>query len=487
MRDLEYVTGELTKGKNLHLNLPGYANSMMSLYNGLAYIKFSMNYYTFFEMVKDLDLDKADNQKLAELLGKFNEIIDKEIVSYEPCGDALEGDTNKFSGDSIEKLDAIRNEIISIMEVVTSYVDRLRVFEHVINRVEYRFKDAKFDDDYYNNRLTNDLMHYIFSDNDSAAVNNRISEVIEQLPMRLTKNKFYEYLREAFTLYKDSQVGTVDDFAYALKTTGMLYEPEGFKTMFPKVYEIYQDIEAAKYQDISKGNYDSSNAKLTIASEKMSATADIYVMFAQLVNDLYTILLSKPYVLGDVDETIRAEQVIRVIAGDFRHWTADNASLMEERLDDLTDNFISFEGKQERIGETVFANDFAVEDVLGKYNDELVQFGMLEEYEKLSDIIKLQSGSDFILLHEDKSKYETAGSEYADKVCNELIEAFENSFENMDRIVRRSVMSSVLAQLPIFFNSVDEIQGYINMSLMFCSDASEKQACVEVLKLIMQG
>ena len=46
--------------------------------------------------------------------------------------------------------------------------------------------------------------------------------------MRLSKNKFYEYLRDSFSLYKDAQIGTVDDFAYTLGTTGMLAEPEGF-------------------------------------------------------------------------------------------------------------------------------------------------------------------------------------------------------------------------------------------------------------------
>lgn len=487
MRDLEYVAGELTKGKNLHLNLPGYANSMMSLYNGLAYIKFSMNYYTFFEMTKDTESGMAEDEKFTELMNKLNEIVDEEILSdMSDSSDAPKRESESASG-NLEKLAGIREEIIKIMEVVTAYVDRLRIYEHVLNRIEYRFREEPFDDSYYNQELTNDLMHYIFSDNDSVAVNNRISEVIEQLPMRLTKNKFYEYIREAFTLYKDAQVGTIDDFAYTLGTTGMLYEPEGFDTMFPKVYELYKEIAGANYQDIAKGNYESAKARLTIAGDKMSDMADIYVMFAQLVNDLYTLLLSKQYVLGDVDETIRARRVISIVADDFKRGNILNAAVIDERLDDLTDDFISFEGKQERIGETVFANDFAVSSALEDYYDELVKEGLLEEYERLADIIKLQSGSDFVSLKEDKAKLEEAGREYTQKVCEELIEAFDTSFKTMDRIVRRAVMSSVLAQLPVFFNSVDEIQGYINMSLMFCSDISEKQACVEVFRLVMQG
>lgn len=478
MKDLNYVAGEISKGKNLSLNLPGYANSMMNLYHGLAYIKFSMNYYTFFEMSNDSEFGKAEMERLSALIEQLNEIVDKEVVS-----DVIQPETDE----SVRKLDGIRNEIIKTMEVVTAYVDRLRIYEYVLNRIEYRFKDEEFDEAYYNNGFTNDLMHYILSDKDSVAVNNRISEVVEQLPMRLSKNKFYEYLRDSFTLYKDAQIGTVDDFAYTLKTTGMLFEPDDFDTMFPEVHELYLDIAATDYKNISKEEYDAVSAKLTIAAQKMSDTADMYVMFTQLVNDLYTLLLSKPHVFGDVDETIRARKVVEVVLSDFKNRGSNAVLGVDEQLDDLTDSFISFEGKQERIGETVSSNDYAVAFALEHYHDELSKDGLLVEYENLAKIIKLQSGSEFVLLEEDKSKFETADKAYVDSVCEALIASFEASFETMDRTVRRAVMSSVLSQVPVFFNSIDEIQGYINTSLMLCSDVSEKQACVEVLRIVMQG
>lgn len=48
-------------------------------------------------------------------------------------------------------------------------------------------------------------------------------------------------------------------------------------------------------------------------------------------------------------------------------------------------------------------------------------------------------------------------------------------------------MSSVLSQLPVFFNNTDEICTYINLSLEQCSDEAEKMAVIEVMKMIMQG
>ena len=87
MKDLNYVTGELAKGRNLQVNLPAYANSMMSLYNGLAYIKLSMNYYTFFEMANDSEFGKAEMSELKGLLDRFNDVAESQIAAAEYSDD----------------------------------------------------------------------------------------------------------------------------------------------------------------------------------------------------------------------------------------------------------------------------------------------------------------------------------------------------------------------------------------------------------------
>ena len=53
MKNLGYIASEITKGKNLEENLEKYGKGLTSLYNGLAYIKLSMNYYTILNMIKD--------------------------------------------------------------------------------------------------------------------------------------------------------------------------------------------------------------------------------------------------------------------------------------------------------------------------------------------------------------------------------------------------------------------------------------------------
>ena len=111
---------------------------------------------------------------------------------------------------------------------------------------------------------------------------------------------------------------------------------------------------------------------------------------------------------------------------------------------------------------------------------------MLEIYEALSLAEKLQSGSDFVSLKEDPQALEVPEDSYADEVCAGLIEEIRNDFENKPAIVRRAVMASVLSQLPVFFNNVNEIVAYINTSLSGCTDPAEKAAVLEIVKDIIK-
>lgn len=460
MQDLNYISQEITKGKNLESNLIKYSTGMSSMYNTLAYIKLSMNYYTVYDMQRD---GICQDSVYLEKLGVFHELV----------SGLIEGSDEKLT----EAVNVLRNDVISVMEVVTNYVDRLRVYEYVINRIEYRFRDDETDEEYYNTYLTNDLMHYILSDRDNVVIHSKISEVVEQLPMRLSRAKFYEYMREAFTLYRGAQKGTVDDFVYALRTSAMQAVPEGFETMFPEMYDIDKTLSNADYNNIDNEEFKRLSDVMHIGAEKMSACADAFVLLAQLINDVYTILLTNENALDNVAETENAKTIISAVLEAYK----SDADIPEEILE----KFVEFEGKQERILMSVSQADAAIDSSILQYGQQLEAQKLTDVYNKLSDVVKLQSGSDFVGLENDAEKLQIADDLYVEKACEELISELDTSFKKMSMPVRRAVMSTVLAQLPVFFNNTEEIQQYINVSLMQCSDSAEKAAVIEILKMIM--
>ena len=46
-------------------------------------------------------------------------------------------------------------------------------------------------------------------------------------------------------------------------------------------------------------------------------------------------------------------------------------------------------------------------------------------------------------------------------------------------------MAKVLSEIPVWFNSLEEIESYIKDSLALCMDTAEKEACMINLKQIM--
>ena len=181
MKNLGYIASEITKGKNLEENLEKYGKGLTSLYNGLAYIKLSMNYYTILNMIKD---NEIDDEHFLEIFQGVNEVIELSSIDSSVAERSM----------LVERIESLRNQIISIMESVTDYVDKFKVYEHVLNRVEHRYDDSVFDEEYYNTYMTNDIMHYIFSDKDNVSINARISDVVGQLPVRMSKGRFYDPL-----------------------------------------------------------------------------------------------------------------------------------------------------------------------------------------------------------------------------------------------------------------------------------------------------
>ena len=82
MKNLGYIAGEITKGKNLSENLLKYGNGMCSMYNGLGFIKMSMNYYTVLDIARDLQNDKD----LLNMINRLNELVER-FVENDECDD----------------------------------------------------------------------------------------------------------------------------------------------------------------------------------------------------------------------------------------------------------------------------------------------------------------------------------------------------------------------------------------------------------------
>lgn len=476
MAELNVITKEICRGKHLDKNLSAYINSMMSCYSRFSYIKLSMNYYTFCDVLREESGGSA--KEPGGILTLLNGMIQENIVNT-----VLENGQNiqKPRKEALKSLMELRKSVMDTMEIVTAYVDRFLVLEHVLNRVEFRFSEEPLDEAYYDEGLLKDIMNYILSDKDSVVMNSHIADIVGQLPLRLTKNKFFELVKDAFMLYRGQETKSVKDFVYMLDTVSGIYEPEGFAGRFADLYEIWKRLSGLNYKEITKEAFDKAEQELLYAASYLAKTSDLYVQMMELINDMAVILLSAPFAFHDQKEIQNSAAIIRSVMEQ-----QDLAPDSEEELSDMTDRFIFFEGKQEKLYNQISANDYVIDEIEKSFGQELSDNHLTEAFNDLKKIAKLSSGSNFVSLEEEADDKSIVTEELADAFFLAYREKMTERFVGSSQIVNRAVMSAVLSSLPVFFNNVNEIMTFIQTSLEQCSDLAEKKACVSLMRMIIE-
>ena len=97
----------------------------------------------------------------------------------------------------------------------------------------------------------------------------------------------------------------------------------------------------------------------------------------------------------------------------------------------------------------------------------------------------LLSGSAFASL-EYKASEAMADESMISEKLDELFKEIRQSWKELPKVLTRAAMAKCLSRLPITFKTSDEAQAYIRNSLECCTDEIEKEACVRMLRSIME-
>lgn len=468
---------EISKNKNLESNLPIYASYMMDLYNKRAGVEFAMDYYTFQGMISD-NVTKDDY--LLKYTKEFNDIIANYVLNI-IVDDGRE--------QAIAKIDSLRNNVYNVVEVLTCYADIFARYEYVINRCEYLFNEIKTNSKYTDEDFTREVMQYIFSEEDNAVVNSRICEIISELPLRMTKNKFFELLDGGMSVYKDTDKITIDDFIYSVETSAMLKMPENMEH-YTELFEIYNEIKAIDYKNITEKEYRDTAEKLNFAADYIERATDIFMILQGLINKAYVMVIAAPYVDTEDKEVKNSVDIIRNINENFYN---DEFVTLEEKI---TDNFIFLEGVPEKIQNIIQSAEYVLDDVKKDKLDivknimaDKIYLGLFLCEKLLSDSLFINLSAEYNIFEEktvDKND-ETDITEYLREKQDKLITELTEFFNSNQKIVNKSVMSLVLSKLPVFFNNITEVQDYIYNSLNNCTNKAEKAACIEIINGLMEN
>ncbi|MBR3645571.1 MAG: hypothetical protein IKN54_04065 [Lachnospiraceae bacterium] len=456
------IINDITKGKDLQDNLAKYVSQMKSYHYKYAMVRLALIYYTYYQVVEEEEESTFIGHK--DISDKVNHII----------RDALIGDLSDIS-ESLQELEECRKTILADMEALTYYVDAFRLHEHALNRVEYRFKEEAFPDNYSDEQLCRTLMQYILSDEDNVVINSKISEVMAELPIKLTKNKFFEYLSNGLSIYKGSEKKSLDDFLYMIKTTSMIDGKEEYKERFPELEELLEDLQKTDYSSVTEDDYNSMARAVEEASVFMKDVMNTSMMLMEIMNAAYAILLSEKS--AEEDKVVHACVEIITAVNDY-------FILGSQISEETEDMFVLLEGTQENIYQKINLYN-VVDQIEATYGLELDKYCAKEGIEDIKVLSILCSDSIFVDINP-VNDTSLVDEEVLKAEEDKIISQFREKFETNGKSINRAVMAAVMAQLPVFFNNISELQDFIYNTLSGCMDKAEKLACIEVLHQIME-
>lgn len=449
---------DICKGKDLASNLKWYRDTAVSAYSEYASLELTFSAYTMLQEVVEEkpELAAREDGAVRTLLDALR-AMSAEKVDYAGLMSAMQ---------------KLRDDITGRMDFFTACTDRLIIYEYVMNRMELSFETEKKLDEWlaekHEDNFLQQLLLWMYAGKDQNVLREKQHFVIGQIPVQMTKAKFFEKISEALTLYKGSEKASLDDFIYMIRTTAMLYEPSDHTEEYAETVRVLQEFDKTDFSDISRERYEELADLLEKEAHDIHEITDFYYTMQKVVNAIYALCVLMPYAEEKSKLILACESIWRCLSG-------------KEYMDEM---LVPLEGRIEGYVEKTSYLEAALIEMKSSYQEEIDRYNMKEFFEDLTVAVNLLSDSLFIDL-EKVRRTEIADDGYVRQRTEELLDELSARMAQMSRPVKRAVMGAVLEKLPTLFQTSQEMEEYIRVNLLGCRNKSEKLIVMSILADMM--
>lgn len=468
---------EIRSGKNVKKHLLDYSGEFLSCYYEEALILSAYREYTFCEMLMEQREKTApegqgaleEMERLWSCIAESAKCLGKEAVQASEL--AAVG----------ERLCEMRQDIQRRLDAVTVYVDSLSIYEYVLNRMEMKYGELILaDEEFFVKRLA----QYLMRSGDSAVVNDTIKEVLGQLPVRMTRQHFFDLIRQSLDLYQGSDREAADGYLYLLRTSAMLYHPEEEATCFPECFEWIEQLRRLDFSNMPKEQYDLCVKRLSSFAAALEERTNYYMAAAEAINSLYTcaearLELETADEWRELGEMLKKEDYVIQAGKIFARLGTSLPRQPELLLEELSAPLEALEGRQENLEKRLQSVDgllYELKEVMPK-----------ERYQRFDRMQRLMTVSLFTELFEEEISKKKADAAYLEKAGRELFKEWNEQFLKHPKQVNRAIMANTLKNMPVFFQSLQEVCDYVQGALEQCHDLPEKYGSIQILNDIMES
>lgn len=465
-KNLKRIYKDIINNRNLKDSIPEFFDMAVERYNTYAIVRLALNYYTSYEMYWD---DKWTGQ-LDEHIKAINSIISEAL---------LQTKAKEELDDYIKQIDKIRKSITKRMELITLFVDLFETYEYALNRVEYRFKD--FDMDIEDEEFAREVLRYIFDGEDNILINEKIKEIIGQLPVRITRQKYYDYLSNSLYELNGAKEDILETYIYLFRSAALIDISLDMKDAYPLLWEKKEGLERLNFKEFSLTDYEEASSVVQEAALFLEVESSAYYNLIEVVNELYSLLLCKPYMVEEA-ENEHVNAALYIIDSINKVFTEEK---QQEPTQELLDSFVPVEGLQEDMEYDIISLEDILYHIDNNHRGLVNSIGKEEVLQSLLSSKDLHSGSLFVDL-DGESSNGTVDRERLGKEIDKLIRDLEDRFQSLDRMIVRAIMANTMNKMPVFFNSHSEVMDYVLYALNKCTDLAEKYASIEIIEGIME-
>lgn len=389
-----------------------YSN-LENCYAELAYTDLAMVYYSFCE--KDSAAGEFGRDR-AVRAQEFRKALEKLIGGCFADADSVTG--------MREEAYKLRAEIKETVNRMVDKRERIALDEYVNARkgdasVKFNYED---DDD-----AARRILQAIFAYDDNPTINENIKTAVYELPVRMTKGRFFDILEDGLKKYIGGPCDAIERAVYMIESAAGIRGEQ--VTGLDGVDPASLDAEIEYINDI-----------------------------AELCN--YVCVLTE-CTAGQLEKSKNKADFLRAIV----EAAADTDSAGAD------EKFIRIEGELERLSEDQVVLEGRFDSVIEEFRDSLT-----EREEKLERMKRLMSASVYADLENGDETEITA--EKAEAEFKKLSEKLSGCFAEGDKALNRARMAAVLSSLPVFFNSRTDCMNYVREALSGCRDNYEKNVAV---------
>lgn len=452
---------DLKNGNNPEENLSAYSQLLLASYERLTLGRFALDFTEKYDVLAKEEGGVADIlQVVASVTRKIGN-----------------GQTDTLAQDLI-RLDDMRGKVLENLDALEEYLHYFQLYEHIFNRLNYRFEDSlPLTDDA---ALAQRLMGYITEKQDAETVNERIQAILGELPVRLTTTKFFELLENGCLCYTGARNDMADSFFARMEKCAALPLTRRLDSRKEDLFALAKAFEDISFNDMDKDECRERLSKISLAASMVARDLSNNVDLLELINSLYILLITQPYTVTESKECKELRNILRsfmraVDSGDFLDIDADILGGLAKTVED----------QQKYLGEHMLLEDAL--DTIWTNNQQAIEGMMLGGiYKTLSTAQRLfmtNSRADISRIR----PYYPVDREQVSSRIRKLEEIYGQSFKNASQIMKRSLISMALDNIPVPFDSLEKVEAYICQSLALCTEQYERAAVDGLLNDFIQA